>query len=283
MTDPFLAGLPDPKVIEELSFEAIYDAMKADLITRFPDIAPILALESSAAVKVMQVAAYRELVLRARTNDAARANLLAYASGSDLDHVGANSSPSVARMPGEDDERFRSRILLTVAARNVGSEGRYELIALNTRTLVRDAIAYREGRDPTVKVALLSTDPTGVATQPLLDAVAAAFARPENRMVNGAVEVRSAVTSVVNIVASLTLVPGLPSTVLATAEASLRAAWLTEGGPGRDLTRDWIKSRLMLPGVYSVAISAPVADVIKPPFEAASIGTVTLTAAGENS
>ena len=39
----------------------------------------------------------------------------------------------------------------------------------------------------------------------------------------------------------------------------------------------------MLPGVYSVAISAPAADVIKPPFEAASIGTVTLTAAGENS
>ena len=52
MTDPFLAGLPAPKVIEELSFEAIYAAMKVDLIARFPDIGPILALESSAAVKV---------------------------------------------------------------------------------------------------------------------------------------------------------------------------------------------------------------------------------------
>jgi len=269
-------------VIEELSFETIFASMKADLLTRFPDIAPVLSLESSAAVKVMQVAAYRELLLRARTNDAARANLLAYASGSDLDHVGANSSPAVSRMLGEDDERFRTRILLTVRARNVGSEARYRLIALSTSTQVRDAIAYREGRDPTVKVALLSTDPTGEASLSLINAVAQEFAKLDNRLVNGPVQVRSAVTSVVNVVATLTLNPNQPSTLLASAEAALRAAWAAEGGLGRDLTRDWIRSRLMLPGVYSVAITTPAADVVKPPYEAASIGTVSLTAAGEN-
>lgn len=281
-TDPFLMGLPDPQVIEELSFEAIFDDMKTDLIGRFPDIAPILALESSAAVKVMQVAAYRELLLRARTNDAARANLLAYASGADLDHVGANASPPVARMLDESDERFRSRILLTVRARNVGSAERYKLIALNTSTLVRDAIAYREGRNPTVKVAILSTETDGVAPPSLLAAIAAEFAKNDNRMVNGIVEVRSAVTSVANIAATLTLTPGQPASLLINAEAALRAAWQAEGGLGRDLTRDWIRARLMLPGVYSVAISAPAQDVVKPPFEAVSIGTVSLTVAGEN-
>lgn len=281
MTDVFLAGLPAPTVIEEVSFETILSSMKTDLITRFPAIAPILSLESSSAVKVLEVAAYRETVLRARINDAARANLLAYANGADLDHVGANASPPVARMFGEDDERFRERILLTTKARNVGSFERYRLIALNTDISIRAAIAYRDGRDPTVYVALLSTDPTGVVSQAVINAVTAEFAKPENRMVNGAVVVLAAVTSIVPITATLTLTPGQPANIIATAEATLRAAWAAEGGLGRDLTRDWIKARLQVSGVYSVDLSLPAADVIKPPHQAASIGTVTLTVSNE--
>ena len=282
MNEAFLAGLPDPAVVEELSFEAILAGMKADLIVRFPDIEPVLALESAVANKLMQVAAYRELLIRARINEAARSNLLRYATGTDLDHVGANASPPVARALDEDDERFRLRILLSSRARNTGSVYRYRLIALNASTEVRDAIAYREGRDPKVRVAVLSTAASGVAGAPLLSAVAAALALPENRMVNGEVEVRSAVTAVVNVVAALTVIPSTPPTIVATAEANLRAAWATEGGLGRDLTLDWIKSRLMVPGVYGVALSAPSTNTVLPPYEAASIGTVVLTVSGEN-
>ena len=282
MNEAFLLGLPDPAVIEELSFETILSAMKADLVSRFPEIEPILALESSAAVKVMEVSAYRELVLRARINDAARANLLRYATGTDLDHVGANASPPVARALAEDDERFRLRILLSSMARNTGSEHRYRLVALNASTEVRDAIAYRLGRDPTVNVAVLSTASDGVAGAPLLATVSAALSMPENRMVNGPIYVRSAVAAVMNITAALTVTPSTPSTVLAKAETALRDAWLAEGGLGRDLTLDWVRSRLMVPGVYAVAISAPGSSTIVSPYEAASIGTVTLTVAGEN-
>lgn len=282
MNEAFLAGLPDPAVIEELSFEAILAGMKADLIVRFPDIEPVLALESAVANKLMQVAAYRELLIRARINEAARSNLLRYATGTDLDHVGANASPPVARALDEDDERFRLRILLSSMARNTGSTYRYRLIALNASTEVRDAIAYREGRDPKVWVAVLSTAASGVAGAPLLSAVAAALALPENRMVNGEVEVRSAVSAVVNVVAALTVTPSTPPSIVATAEANLRAAWAAEGGLGRDLTLDWIKSRLMVPGVYSVALSAPSTNTVLPPYEAASIGTVVLTVSGEN-
>jgi len=71
----------------------------------------------------------------------------------------------------EDDERFRLRILLTSLARNMGSIHRYRLIALNASTEVRDAIAYREGRDPTVNVAVLATGETGVAGDAILGAV----------------------------------------------------------------------------------------------------------------
>ena len=284
MTVPLeLALLPKPQVIEELSFEAVLAQMQADLVVRYPDIAPILELESSVANTILEGAAYRETLLRARINDAARANLVAYATGSDLDHAGADASPPVSRMTGEDDDRFRTRILLTTMARNVGSEQRYRLVALNTDLSVKDAIAYRVGRSPTVNVALLSTASDGVASAGLITAVAATFALPENHLVNGDVNVLSAVTSVVNVAAALTLIPNVPSSVLAGIEASLRAAWLAEGGLGRDLTVDWVKARLMAtPSVYKAVVSLPVADVIVPPFQAASIGTVTLTIAGVN-
>jgi phage-related baseplate assembly protein len=168
-------------------------------------------------------------------------------------------------------------------ARNTGSEARYRLVALNASPNVRDAIAYREGRDPTVKVAVLSTEPDGVADAELVQIVADALAQPQNRMVNGQVAVRSAVTAVVNITAALTILPATPrTTILPAAEQALRAAWATEGGLGRDITRDWVKARLLVPGVYAVNLSAPANDTTLPPYEAASIGTVTLTVAGEN-
>lgn len=282
MVDVFLAGLPAPAVIEEVSFEAVLAEMETDLATRFPAIAPILALESSAAKMVLEACAYREMMLRLRINDAARANLLAYAIGADLDHVGANASPPVARMFNESDDRYRERILLAVRARNVGSVYRYEFVALTADLSVRDAIAYRVGRDPTVYVALLTTAGDGVASPALIAAVQTEFDKPENRMVNSPVVVLSAVTSVVNIVATITVTPGTPTTITERAEAALRAAWLAEGGLGRDMTIDWIKARLMVAGVYSVSVSLPAANVIKPSEKAAAIGTVSLTVIGEN-
>lgn len=280
--NPFLAGLPAPAVVEEVDYEVILAQLEADLIALFPAIAPILALESSATKKNLEAVSYREMLVRTRINDAARANLLKFASGDDLDHVGANSQPAVARMLGEDDERFRVRILLAGMARNTGSFERYKLIAMNASIDVRDALSYRVGRDPTINVAVLAAGPTGIAPGSLLATVREAMDLPGNRMVNGPVVVRSAVTAVVNITASLVLTQGTPTTALVNAEAVLRAAWEAEGGLGRDLTRDWIKARLMIAGVYSCAVSAPASDCIMPPYEAASIGAVTLSVAGEN-
>jgi phage-related baseplate assembly protein len=281
-TDPFLAGLPDPTVIEEVDFTSILADMETDIIGRYPPVAPVLALESSATKKNLETVSYRETIIRARVNDAARANLVAFAEKGDLDHVGANASPPVQRMAGEGDERFRVRILLAVRSRNVGSVYRYRFVALSTSLLVKDAIAYRVGRDPTVYVALLSTAPDGVAEPSLIAQVQAQFDIDENRLLNSPVVVVSAVSSVVNIVAALTLIPGTPTTIIANAEAALRAAWAIEGGLGRDMTRQWIASRLQVAGVYSVNVTSPAEDVIKPSEKAASIGTVTLTVVGEN-
>ena len=84
---PELAGLPTPQVLETLRFETVFDALLRDFQVRYPQYSALLA--SDPAIKLIEVAAYRELLLRARINEAARANLLAFAVGNDLEHLGA--------------------------------------------------------------------------------------------------------------------------------------------------------------------------------------------------
>ena len=81
-----LSSLPHPSVIEALSFEAIFGALQADFQSRYPQYSALLA--SDPAIKLLEVAAYREVLLRNRINAAAKASLLAFATGSDLDICG---------------------------------------------------------------------------------------------------------------------------------------------------------------------------------------------------
>ena len=59
-----LARLPPPDVVETIDYEAVLSSMKADLMARAPELAPVLALESEPLVKLLEVAAWREMVLR---------------------------------------------------------------------------------------------------------------------------------------------------------------------------------------------------------------------------
>ena len=100
-----LSSLPTPAVIETLSFETIFGELQAEFQTRYPDYSALLA--SDPAIKLLEVAAYREVLLRNRINAAAKASLLAFATGSDLDHLA--TFYGVTRLPGEDDEALRAR------------------------------------------------------------------------------------------------------------------------------------------------------------------------------
>lgn len=70
-----LSGLSPPAIIETLDYEAIVQAMRDDLVARFPLIVGVIDLESEPARKLIEAFAYRELGLRARINDSARAVL----------------------------------------------------------------------------------------------------------------------------------------------------------------------------------------------------------------
>ncbi len=133
-----LTKLPPPAVVEELDFEVLVTAHKQDLLQRQPSAANVLALPSEPLVKQVEAFAYREMLLRGRINDAARANLLAFAIGTDLDHKGAFYN--LARLSGEADERYRSRIQLRIAAlAGNGTAEQYRLLALSASQNVRDA------------------------------------------------------------------------------------------------------------------------------------------------
>ncbi|RKQ61371.1 phage-related baseplate assembly protein [Vogesella indigofera] len=145
-----LTQLPAPAVIEELDFETIYANKLARFQPLYPDYSA--ALESDPVVKLLELAAYDEMMLRARINDAAKATMLAYATGADLDHVSALLN--VARLlvdpgdPGanpprdpvyEDDERLRFRAQMALEGTSVaGSVGAYVFHALSASAGVAD-------------------------------------------------------------------------------------------------------------------------------------------------
>lgn len=276
-----LSVLPPPEVIETVSYEPIVTLMRDDLVARFPAIAGVIDLESEPARKLIEVFAYREILLRARANDVARANLLAFATGADLDHLAAWYD--VTRLANESDARLRSRIVLAIRGRSTGgTEPRYRFVALSASPRVADAVVWRDGLTPVVRCAIYATDNNGVPDQGLLTTVTEHLTAADVRMVNDTIVVSAAVQKLQNITAQLTLLPNTSDSILADIEAALRADWLAERRLGFDMTLSWITSRLMRAGIYKAAITVPAADVIAQPSEAISVGVVTLTVAGRD-
>jgi phage-related baseplate assembly protein len=122
-----LTTYPKPDVIETLDYEVILSQRIALLkelwrIIRekhpeLPDY-DVELLETDPIQITEEAEAYREMLVRARINDAALANLLAFAGGADLDHLAAFYD--VDRLEGEGDEPFRDRIVLEIKGRSPG-------------------------------------------------------------------------------------------------------------------------------------------------------------------
>lgn len=279
---PELASLPPPEVIEEISYEARLTTFMVKLVALFQEYGvdyDVGTLETDPGKILMEVATYVDTNLRQRINEAVRANLLPYAVGADLDHLAAFYD--VTRLYQETDDALRSRVVLAIRGRSPGgTEPRYRYVARSADVRVADANVYTVGRDPTVQVAIFSTDGDGVADQALINKVNLALQDPAVRMVNDVIVVAGAIRQATAIVANLWLLPaaseGLPNVI----EQALRAAWAAEGGLGRDLTRSWLTKYLMQAGVHRVEILSPAADVEIPPNQAASIGTITLNVMG---
>ncbi|WP_336801808.1 baseplate assembly protein [Kaistia sp. MMO-174] len=284
MTTIDLSSFPAPEAIETLEFEKILADLMGDTQERF-DVAGIPydvgGLETDPVKVVDEAAAYRELLVRARINAAFLANLLAFATGSNLDHLAAFYD--AVRLPGEDDERFRLRTVLIIQGRSTGgTEPRYRAVALGASTRIADAAVYRVGTSPQIEVAVTATDNDGVADPALLALVDAAVQAPAVRMVNDTIRVVAAVKAVANVVARIWLLPETSGTIMDALGAAVKADWAKEAGLGFDLTREWLVARLMKTGVQRVEIVEPGANIIVPNSEALALGTFTLTLAGRD-
>lgn len=283
-----LSTLPAPEVIEELGYEAVvarqnaeFKATWAELRLSYPELPDydVELLETDPAVIINQAESYRELLLRARINEAARARLLAFATGSDLDQLAIFYD--VVRLPGETDARLKLRVILAIQGRSTGGpKERYKSVAMGADIRVASVEVYRVGRSPLIYVAVYSTEPNGVASEDLLGVVRAALNSDAVKLVNDEFVVTSAVLNVVNIAAQIWLLPDADEATVARAATALRTAWAEEQGLGRDLIKEWWVSRLMIPGVHKVTATAPAADVIAEPSYALSLGTITLALQG---
>lgn len=290
-----LSRLTPPDVVERLDFETILGEMKADLIARAPALAPVLALESEPAVKILEVAAYRELLLRARINDASRAVLLATATGADLDHLAALFG--VARFvldPGdpaaappvppvlEADGDLRHRTQLALEGFSVaGPRGAYRFHAFSAHPLVRD-VSVTSPTPGTVLVTVLSAEPPGTASAELLAAVEAALSAADVRPLCDTVTVQSATIVNYAIAAELELDDGPDSDVVVEQAFAAVALYAEEAHRlGRPVSRSGLFAALHRPGVRRVILTSPAADVEPTEVQASRCTGITVDPAEE--
>jgi phage-related baseplate assembly protein len=282
-----LAGLPPPDVIETLDYETIVRDMRDDLVTRFPDIAGVIDLESEPARKLIEAFAYREMLLRARINDAARSVLLASAYGTNLDHLAAlfatvrmQVEDEIGALVSEDDARLRRRVQLAPDAFSVaGPEGAYVYHALSVAPWARDATAIMTtpGR---VRVTMLRAGDDPVPSLAERESVRLSLIDNDVRPLTDMVEVLGPVVHPVTINATLTLYPGPDGNLVRDRAVTALTTWVEANRMlGMNLRRSAIFSRLHQEGVHSVDLISPAADLVLGPTEVYAAQSITITVA----
>ena len=300
-----LSTVAPPDVVHPLDFEAVLLQIKAELVSRLPEAADVLELESEPLTKLLEVMAYREVLLRQRVNEAARAVMLAYAVGTDLEQLGSNYG--VVRLPGETDNRLRHRVQQAfnrLAA--AGPSQAYRQHAMGVSADVRDVQVFSEapGR-VTVSVlapqlvAIGDTDATSVAAGialfgesqvngkayvpepndgPLLRAVAAALSAEDVRPLTDHVVVRAPRLITYTVAAVLETLPGPdPALVLSRRRDALNAYLRSCQTQGCDVTRAAITAALVETAIKDVQLDQPAANVVAGPGEIAVCIGVSLT------
>jgi len=266
-----LSRLPAPTIIEALDFETVYADALAQFVALMPD---FVARDSDPATKLLQLFAYRELILRQRINDALRGTMVAYAIGADLDNLGAllgvtrltvTPPDPVLNIPAvmESDTDFRRRIVLAPEGYSVaGPEGAYIYHALSANADVLDASATSP-EPGHVLISILSRNGAGAASVDLINAVAAYLNAEDRRPLTDYVTVMSAEIVDYAIAATITTFSGPDGgVVLAAAQAKLADYTAASHRIGRDITRSAIFAALHVEGVQNVTLTSPAADII---------------------
>lgn len=289
-----LSQLPAPEVVEQLDFEAIFSEMLADLQTRDPVFSALV--ESDPAYKILEVCAYRELLVRQRANDAAKAVMVAFAEGTDLDQIGANygverqvvdpgDPGAIPPIPPtlERDERLRDRIVRSPEGYSVaGPRQAYIFHALSADGRVAD-VAAESPTPGEVDVVVLEVGVTGApgASAELVGIVDDALNEETIRPLTDSVTVRAAEVTTYTIDATIYVYPGPEAEVVRQAsEDSANAYVNTVRRLGRDVRLSAVYAALHVEGVQRVELTSPAADIPLDYFEVGVCTDVTVTLGG---
>lgn len=294
-----LSQLPPPVVVEPLDFETLFNERKEAFIALYPEdeqdvIRRTLSLESEPITMLLEENCYRELLLRQRVNEAARAVMVAYSVGSDLDQLAANFNverltitpeddsvvpPVPAVMESDADLRVRTPQAfegLSVA----GPTAAYEFFGLSADGRVADVSAV----SPTpacVTISVLSREGDGTASQELIDIVANALNGEEVRPVADRVTVQAAEIVPYEIDATLYIYPGPESEPIRQAsEQKLQTYIADQRRLGRDIRLSAIYAALHVEGVQRVELAQPLADMVLNDSQASNCTGYTITVGG---
>ncbi|KTT01425.1 baseplate assembly protein [Pseudomonas oryzihabitans] len=291
-----LSQLPSPTVVEALDFETLLAQRKARLLALWPvaeqeALAARLALESEPLTKLLEENTYRELLLRQRINEGAKATLLAYASGADLENLAAwygvtralvTPADATAKPPRaavyESDERLRQRTQLALEGfTTAGSRNAYRYHALSATPQVKD-VAILRPLQGTVRVVVLAATGDGTPDSSLLAQVAASLNDEDVRPLCDTVEVGAAAIVTYEVKATLQLYPGPELTVVRQNALAKAQAYVAERHAlGKDVTRSGLFAALHQSGVHNVRLASPANDLAVTADQAAYCSAISLT------
>ncbi len=241
-------------IIEPLNFEEIFSRMKEELISRDESFTALV--ESDSAMKVLEVAAWRELLLRQRINEAVKRNLLKFATGEDLDNLA--EFYGVERQKEEDDERFRKIIKAKIIGWSTGgSKEHYRYHALSADSRVKDALV--ESPIPgKVQVSILSTE-LSTLQEELLEIVKNQLNREDVRILTDTVEVVSCNMIEIDIHSKISI---KRPDIIETMKKKFIEKFGTTKRLGWKVTRSWIIANLFMEGVENVELIEPREDIV---------------------
>lgn len=278
MAEIDLTRLPAPKVIEELDFETIFERKKTALLELVPSsvretIAATLSLESEPLTIDLQQQAYQEMILRQRINQAAASTLLAFAQGSDLDHLAAakgitrkivrqadpTALPPVEALYETDDDLRRRVQLYPEKLAAAGPRAAYEAHALDAHPKIIDARAIREVAG-TVCVFIKAAD--GVPSDEILQAAQDYLSAETRRPLCDTVKVKAGRPKTVRIAARIRYESGPDLTLVKDKQLDDLKKMLTKNSRlGASVALSKIIGALDTDGVRKIEMTSPLKDI----------------------
>lgn len=272
-----LSKLTMPDVVETLDFETILAARKTRMraiLTEhnlLPNWDP--DNESDPIVAMLEEDSYAELNMRQRVNDAAKACMVAYATGTDLDHIAAmfgvtrlvlseaDQTKQIAATY-ESDADLRNRVVLAPDGYSVaGPEGAYTYHALSASSEVLDASAS-SSTPGQVDVYILPRNgetASDALCKTVLDHLSDETRRPltDYVVVHPAEIVRYSISAEIN-----TFSGPDSSVVMASAQSRIETYTANAMRLGRAITLSGVYAALHTDGVEKVNLTSLSADIV---------------------